>query len=51
MKTIFKQFDTVKQAEKFLFSLYSKYEHVRLIKAPMFQESGQYWYEVSGKIA
>ena len=39
-------FDSLKQAEKYLNKLYSKYDHVRLISSPMFTEAGVYTFEI-----
>lgn len=46
MKTVSKHFDTLEQAEKCQDKLYDKYNHVRLVKSPMFEESGTYTWEV-----
>lgn len=46
MKTITKQFETIKQAEKFLNRLYNKFNSVSLIKFPINSEKGIYIYQV-----
>lgn len=38
MKTINKQFDTLKQAERFQNRLYNRYDYVRLVSSPTFSE-------------
>lgn len=47
MKTISKTFDTSKQAERFMWRLYDKYDSVKLVKAPMFSEQGVYTFAVA----
>lgn len=47
MNTISKRFKTIKQAEKYQNSLYSKFPYVRLLSAPLWSEDGQYIWEVS----
>lgn len=43
--TITKEFKTLKAAERFQNSLYSKYETVKLIQFPVTNENGTYvWY-------
>lgn len=46
MKTILKHCETLKQAEQHQMRLYDKYNHVRLVKFPRFDESGIYTWEV-----
>lgn len=46
MKTIAKNFKTIKQAEIFQFNLYGKFDSVKLVKSPMFSEEGIYIWEV-----
>jgi hypothetical protein len=46
VKTITKTYKTLKQAERYQNSLYNKYDHVRLIRSPMFSEEGVYAWEV-----
>lgn len=47
MQIITKQFETIKQAERFQNSLYSKYNRVRLVSFPVCSENGTYKWEVS----
>lgn len=47
--TITKHFDTLKQAEKYQNLLYNKYHRVVLMNAPMFEESGNYVWEVDNQ--
>jgi hypothetical protein len=44
--TIKKQFQTIKQAERYQERLYNKYDSVNLKSFPMFQEQGTYTWEV-----
>lgn len=45
MQRITKYFETLKQAEKYQFDLYSKYNTVQLASYPNFSERGTYvWY-------
>jgi hypothetical protein len=46
MKTIAKHFATLRQAESYLNRLYGKFDCVRLVRSPMFTESGIYTFEV-----
>lgn len=46
MKHISKTFTTMKQAEHYQNRLYNRFDTVRLIKSPMFGESGLYVWEV-----
>lgn len=46
IKTVTKHFDTLKQAETYQNRLYNKYDHVRLIRSPMFAQAGTYAWEV-----
>ncbi len=46
MKTIRKIYQTLRQAENYQNRLYGKFDHVRLVKFPMFGESGIYVWEV-----
>jgi hypothetical protein len=46
MKYVKQYFNTLKQAEKYLNKLYSKYDHVRIISFPMFTEAGSYTFEI-----
>lgn len=46
MKTISKYYKTMKQAEQYQNRLYNEYDHVRLIRFPMFTEHGTYIWEV-----
>jgi hypothetical protein len=43
---ITKQFKTLKQAEQEQNRLYDKYDYVRLIRSPLFEEEGTYVWEV-----
>jgi hypothetical protein len=47
MTQITRFFKTIKQAEKFQNSLYSKYYFVELVSFPRFSEEGRYTWEVS----
>ena len=47
MKTIKKQFDTIKQAVNFRSKLYEKYEFVKITETPSFDESGEYVFVVN----
>lgn len=47
MTIITKHFETIKQAEKYQFKLYDKYNSVVLISSPLFTESGTYKWKVS----
>ncbi len=49
MKTVTKTLKTLRQAEKQQDKLYGKYEYVRLVKSPRFQESGVYAWQVSNE--
>jgi hypothetical protein len=40
--TIAKTFDSLKQAERYHFKLYNRYDKVELVKSPMFSEHGIY---------
>lgn len=46
MTTIIKQFNTLKQAERFHYRLYEQYNHVRLVDWPRWSEKGTYTWEV-----
>lgn len=46
MKRITKYFPSLEKAEKFQFSLYGKYNSVKLITSPLFSEAGTYSWEV-----
>jgi hypothetical protein len=46
MKTIRKIYQTLRQAENYQNRLYNKFDYVRLVKSPMFSESGEYVWEV-----
>ncbi len=46
MRTITKHFKTLKRAEAYQNRLYSKYDHVRLVRSPRFGEEGIYTWEV-----
>jgi hypothetical protein len=46
MKRISKTYATLKQAERYQSRLYNRFDTVRLIKSPMFGESGVYVWEV-----
>lgn len=45
MKTIRKHFTSLKQAERYLNTLYNKYDHVQCISIPQ-GEAGTYTFEV-----
>ena len=47
MELITKYFKSIKQAEKYQNSLYSKFPYVRLFSSPMWSEDGQYTWEIS----
>jgi len=47
MNTITKYFRSIKQAEKYQMSLYSKFPYVKLASFPVYSEEGQYTWEVS----
>lgn len=47
MKTIKKQFGTIKQAVNFRSKLYEKYEFVKITETPLFEESGEYVFVVN----
>lgn len=49
MKAIAKKFKTLKQAERFQNKLYDKYEQVKLVAWPGFQEEGWYTWNVKKK--
>jgi hypothetical protein len=42
-----KFFKTIKQAEKYQNSLYSKYPYVQLVSFPQFSEEGRYTWEIA----
>jgi hypothetical protein len=46
MKRISKTYATLKQAERYQTRLYNRFDSVRLIRSPMFSESGLYVWEV-----
>lgn len=46
MKTIKKEFQTIRQAENYLSYLYGKYNYVRLVNMPRFSEKGIYIYQI-----
>lgn len=46
MKTIAKFFDSLKKAERYQNRLYNKYDYVRLVRWPGFEENGVYIWEV-----
>ena len=46
-KTIEKQYDTLKQAERYQNRLYNRFDSVRLVRSPLFSESGKYVWEVA----
>lgn len=46
MQQIKKQFETSRQAERYLEKLYGIYSYVRLIIFPRYSEAGTYVYEV-----
>lgn len=46
MKQIAKKFNNLKEAEKYLNTLYNKFDIVRLVSFPMFSEDGTYIFEV-----
>lgn len=45
---IAKRCSSLRQCHTFQNALYNKYHSVRLVRAPMFSEEGQYVWEVSG---
>lgn len=47
MRTISKTFNTLEQVNRYRNYLYSKFDHVRLIRSPRFQEAGVYVWEVA----
>jgi hypothetical protein len=47
MKNITKWFATIKQAERYQMTLYSKWNFVNLLSAPRFSEDGNYTWQVS----
>jgi len=49
-RTITRTFKTMDKAEKFQDQLYSKYNGVELLHAPMFSEEGAYAWRVSGPV-
>ena len=46
MKYVRQHFNNMKQAEKYLNKLYSKYDHVRIFSCPLFAEAGVYTFEI-----
>jgi hypothetical protein len=46
MKTIARHFATLAQAERFQNALYGQWNYVRLVRSPLFSESGVYSWEV-----
>ena len=46
METISKNFETIKQAERYQNKLYNKYNSVVLVHFPILSESGQYVWKV-----
>lgn len=46
MRTITRTFDTLRLAERYQNRLYSQYASVRLVRSPMFGESGTYAWQV-----
>lgn len=50
MPTLHKTFDTIKQANRYQFNLYQKWDSVQLLSAPLFSEQGRYVWAVNGKI-
>lgn len=46
MKQISKNFSSLRKAQKFMQSLYSRYSYVRLSVFPRFSESGEYVFTV-----
>jgi hypothetical protein len=46
MKTIRKVYQKIKQAESYQNRLYNRFDHVRLVKFPRFEEAGEYVWEV-----
>jgi hypothetical protein len=47
MKTITRRFASLAAAERFQNRLYDQYDCVRLVRFPMFEESGIYAWEVN----
>ena len=47
MKTISKKFKTIKQAVNFRSKLYEKYDFVKIIETPLFDEEGIYTFSVN----
>jgi hypothetical protein len=47
MIRITKQFDTIRQAERYLEKLYGIYSYARLVACPLWSESGAYIFEVN----
>ena len=45
-RLIYKEYKTMKAAEKYMNKLYSKYDHVRLVDFPKNSENGIYVFEV-----
>ncbi len=46
MTNITKHFDSLYDAEEYQNGLYDKYNHVLLVRAPLFSEAGTYVWEV-----
>lgn len=46
MKQISKKFSTLRKAQKFMESLYNRYNYVRLSVFPRFSEDGEYIFTV-----
>ena len=46
MKTIAKHFQTIRQAERYQDRLYNRFDVVRLVRFPLFDEAGSYVWEV-----
>lgn len=46
MKQISKKFSTLRKAQKFMESLYNRYNYVRLSVFPRFSEDGEYVFTV-----
>lgn len=51
MKTISKNYKTLKQAEKYQNWLYGRYDYVRLVSSPRWSEEGVYVWEVRKGLA
>jgi hypothetical protein len=47
LKRITKRFKTLRQAENYQNRLYNKYTSVKLIRSPLFEEEGDYIWQVS----